>query len=62
MGVMTEYQWQWQERITLRELQKKWTPDFIGELLKYDQGLEVLNPPGLRLKICKIYKETLNRY
>ena len=38
------------------------TPDFIGELLKYDQGMEVLNPPGLRLKICEIIKEMLNRY
>ena len=38
------------------------TPDFIGELLKYDQGMEVLNPPELRLKICEIIKEMLNRY
>ena len=38
------------------------TPDFIGELLKYDQGLEVVDPPELRLKICKIIKEMLNRY
>ena len=38
------------------------TPDFIGELLKFDQGVEVLNPPELRLKICKIIKEMLNRY
>ena len=38
------------------------TPDFIGELLKYDQGVEVLNPPEFRLKICKIIKEMLNRY
>ena len=38
------------------------TPDFIGELLKYDQGLEVVDPPELRLKICKIMEEMLNRY
>ena len=38
------------------------TPDFIGELLKYDQGVEVLNPPEFRLKICEIIKEMLNRY
>ena len=38
------------------------TPDFIGELLKYDQGLEVLNPANLRLKICEILKNMLNRY
>jgi predicted DNA-binding transcriptional regulator YafY len=38
------------------------TPDFIGELLKYDQGLEVVDPPELRLKICKIIEEMLNRY
>jgi hypothetical protein len=38
------------------------TPDFIGELLKYDRGLEVLSPPELRLKICKTIEEMLNRY
>ena len=38
------------------------TPDFIGELLKYDQGLEVLNPPDFRLKIRKILEEMVNRY
>jgi predicted DNA-binding transcriptional regulator YafY len=38
------------------------TPDFIGELLKYDRGLEVLSPPELRLKICKTLEEMLNRY
>ena len=38
------------------------TPDFIGELLKYDRGLEVVDPPELRLKICKIIEEMLNRY
>ena len=49
-------------RLTLKALQEKWTPDFIGELLKYDQGLEVVDPPELRLKICKIMKEMLNKY
>ena len=38
------------------------TPDFIGELLKYDQGLEVLNPPDFRLKIRKKLEEMVNRY
>ena len=38
------------------------TPDFIGELLKYDRGVEVLNPPELRLKICETVKEMFNRY
>jgi predicted DNA-binding transcriptional regulator YafY len=38
------------------------TPDFIGELLKYDHGLEVLNPPDFRLKIRKILEEMVNRY
>jgi len=38
------------------------TPDFIGELLKYDRGVEVLNPPEFRLKMCEIIREMLNRY
>ena len=38
------------------------TPDFLGELLKYDHGMEVVDPPELRLKMCKIIKEMLNRY
>lgn len=38
------------------------TADFIGELLKYDAGIEVLNPPDFRLKIRKILEETLNKY
>lgn len=38
------------------------TPDFIGELISYGESLEVLEPADLCLKICKILKETLNRY
>ena len=38
------------------------TPDFIGELLTYNRGLEVLNPPDFRLKIRKKLEEMLNRY
>ena len=38
------------------------TPDFIGELLRYDQGVEVLNPPDFRLKMRKTLEEMVNRY
>jgi hypothetical protein len=38
------------------------TPDFIGELISYGDSLEVLEPADLRLKICKILKDSLNRY
>ena len=38
------------------------TPDFIGELLKYDEGLEVLDPPEFRLKIREIVTNMLKRY
>ena len=38
------------------------TPDFIGELLKYDQGLEVVDPPELRAKMRQMIAETLKRY
>lgn len=38
------------------------TDDFIGELLSYGDSLEVLEPTDLRIKICKILGETLNRY
>ena len=38
------------------------TADFIGELLSYDEGLEVLEPADLRLKICEKLKRMLNRY
>jgi hypothetical protein len=38
------------------------TPDFIGELISYGDSLEVLEPADLRLKICKIFKDSLNRY
>ena len=38
------------------------TADFIGELLSYDEGVEVLEPADLRLKICEKLKRMLNRY
>lgn len=38
------------------------TADFIGELLKFGAGIEVLNPPELRLKIRKDLEEMVNRY
>jgi predicted DNA-binding transcriptional regulator YafY len=38
------------------------TPDFIGELISYGDSLKVLEPADLRLKICKILKETLDEY
>ena len=38
------------------------TPDFIGELLSYDKGVEVLNPPDFRLKMRKTLEEMVNRY
>lgn len=38
------------------------TPDFIGELMSYGESLEVLEPADLRLKICEILKDSLNRY
>ena len=38
------------------------TADFIGQLLNHADGLEVLEPAPLRLKIRKLLEETLNRY
>ena len=38
------------------------TADFINTLLSHSDGLEVLEPADLRLKICKILIKTLNRY
>ena len=38
------------------------TADFINTLLSHSDGLEVLEPADLRLKICKILTRTLNRY
>ena len=38
------------------------TADFINTLLSHSDGLEVLEPADLRLKICKILMKTLNRY
>ena len=38
------------------------TPDFIGELMSYGDSLEVLQPEDLRLKICKILQDSLNKY
>ena len=44
------------------ELDIRPTADFIGELLSYDQGIEVLEPEALRLKIREKLREMLNRY
>lgn len=38
------------------------TADFIGELMSYGDGLEVLKPDDFRLKICELFKQTLNLY
>ena len=38
------------------------TADFINTLLSHSDGLEVLEPADLRLKIRKILTRTLNRY
>ena len=38
------------------------TADFIGQLLNHADGLEVLEPAPLRLKIRKLLEGTLNRY
>lgn len=38
------------------------TADFINTLLSHSDGLEVLEPADLRLKICEILTRTLNRY
>ena len=38
------------------------TADFINTLLSHSDGLEVLEPADLRLKIRKILTKTLNRY
>ena len=38
------------------------TPDFIGELISYGESLKVLEPEGLRQKICQILKDSLNNY
>ncbi|MBQ8463340.1 MAG: WYL domain-containing protein [Prevotella sp.] len=38
------------------------TADFVGELLKYDDGVEVLQPASLRLKICEKLDLMVNRY
>lgn len=38
------------------------TADFIGELLSYDEGIEVLEPADLRLKIREKLRRMLNRY
>ena len=38
------------------------TADFIGQLLNHADGLEVLKPAPLRLKIRKLLEGTLNRY
>ena len=38
------------------------TTDFINALFSHTSGIEVLEPAELRLKFCKILKETINRY
>ena len=38
------------------------TADFVGELLSYDEGVEVLEPADLRLKIREKLRRMLNRY
>ena len=38
------------------------TADFINTLLSHSDGLEVLEPADLRLKIREILARTLNRY
>ena len=38
------------------------TADFVGELLKYDEGLEVRQPESLRLKICEKLHGMINKY
>ena len=38
------------------------TADFIGELLSYDVGLEVLQPADLREKIRLLLSQSLQRY
>lgn len=38
------------------------TADFIGELLSFDQGLEVLEPLDLRQRIRGVIEKTLKRY
>ena len=51
-----------QEDYTDYSLDIRPTPDFIGELISYGDSIKVLEPADLRLKICKILKETLNEY
>ena len=51
-----------QENYTDYSLDIRPTPDFIGELISYGDSIKVLEPTDLRLKICKILKETLNEY
>ena len=38
------------------------TADFIGELLSFDQGIEVMEPQSLRLKIREKLRNILNKY
>ena len=38
------------------------TADFIGQLLSYDSGLEVLEPQDLRQKVRQLIANNLKRY
>jgi predicted DNA-binding transcriptional regulator YafY len=38
------------------------TSDFLGELLRHSDGIEVLQPPNLREKMRQMIAETLKRY
>jgi hypothetical protein len=44
------------------ELHLRPTADFIGELLSYDKGVEVMAPAELRLKIREKLEQMLKRY
>ena len=38
------------------------TTDFLGELLRHSDGIEVIDPPELRAKMRQMIAETLKRY
>ena len=38
------------------------TSDFLGELLRHGDGIEVLEPQEIRVKMCEIVAKTLKRY
>ena len=38
------------------------TSDFLGELLRHGDGIEVLEPQEIRVKMCEIIAKTLKRY